>query len=137
MPSPRLHDSVKQLSVVYPALGSGWRLPCYQEEEEITETVSNKQTGVTKESGRDRYGELPPPLTDISDTDTNDTGYDEITHTPESGTENNFNCKMEMEGALQSATQGLIIQNTPKFKIKLQPWRFQKGCMGRMKEQKL
>ena len=34
-------DSVKQFSAVSPSRGSGWRLPCYQEEEETTETISN------------------------------------------------------------------------------------------------
>ena len=93
--------------------------------------------GVTNESERHSNGELPPPLTDTSGTDTDDTGYDKITHTLELWIEGKSNHKAEVDEVIQAAIEALVVQDLPKNNMKPPSQRFQEGCIGCMSDQKL
>ena len=77
------------------------------------EAIGNPSVGLANEPETDLYAELPILLTDSLDTDIDDTGYDEIRHTPDAWIEDNLIHNTEVDKFIQAAIGALAPQDSP------------------------
>ena len=94
--------------------------------------MGNSSVGLINESEADLYADLPALMTDSPDTDTDDTGYDEIRRSPDIWIEDSLIHNTELDNFIQAAI-ALAPNDLPMNKMKqLSQW-FQEGCVGETK----
>ena len=94
--------------------------------------MEDSAVGLTDESEVDLYTDLPALTTDSPYTDTDDTGYDKIRHSPDIWIEDSLIHNTELDNFIQAAIE-LVPDESPIDKMKqLSQW-FQEGYVGETK----
>ena len=93
--------------------------------------MENSSVGLTDESEVDLYANLPALTTDSLDTDTDDTGYEETSDSPNIWIEDSLIHNTELDNFVQ-ASVALVPNDSPNKMEQLSQW-FQEGCVGETK----